>query len=533
MFRFLDRCRKIEELRKRNVVLLRWVITRKSLPMARCIFLFFSLIFSGHAQMVPMKVKLLRVSKSKRTVIVDRGHLDGLEKDDFSIFLIRPDDLKDEHYYVAKGRLSSLSHNYSMWDLVEVADPLALEKGGRLVMKNQRTTFKGRVPKKMDRKKVILNSNGSRAEVKSKVDGLYQKGPNLNPKLTEGFKGGDTYTKLEDTATWEEDDDLELNALDLVLKSKSESPTRKDMSEDDLQKVVQTEEFYRINGGELKELQDPSMSLSGKYSDSMRVDDMVDFQDKAAYPSTYDQVKSHLVNNERFLKDDALLRIEDEGPGWSDYFTEAELASFVHKNGLREELEKQQEAVNSTDKINDISFTMSLPVVDSSDSENAQNKNSKNFDIGIGHEIYLGSRFPSFHHFGFKYGLVKSYSSVGLEGANGSFSELYILGTIFWYPFQSPQRVKTPMFYLGLGTKRGTGTMTLNDSGKISKYSTSSLARLFTGLKFRFSQTLGMRAQIGLSRDTLRQSDLSDSLVFPTDVSVTEIKFGVSLSTYL
>ena len=291
MFRFLDRCRKIEELRKRNVVLLRWVITRKSLPMARCIFLFFSLIFSGHAQMVPMKVKLLRVSKSKRTVIVDRGHLDGLEKDDFSIFLIRPDDLKDEHYYVAKGRLSSLSHNYSMWDLVEVADPLALEKGGRLVMKNQRTTFKGRVPKKMDRKKVILNSNGSRAEVKSKVDGLYQKGPNLNPKLTEGFKGGDTYTKLEDTATWEEDDDLELNALDLVLKSKSESPTRKDMSEDDLQKVVQTEEFYRINGGELKELQDPSMSLSGKYSDSMRVDDMVDFQDKAAYPSTYDQVK--------------------------------------------------------------------------------------------------------------------------------------------------------------------------------------------------------------------------------------------------
>lgn len=236
--------------------------------------------------------------------------------------------------------------------------------------------------------------------------------------------------------------------------------------------------------------------------------------------------------------DKAYAQIEREGPLWSAGMEERELRSYFINNGIAEERARKERALKQGNN-HEIYFELATGLSKTFD-ESYTDLQGTNYSFSLGYEFHLGRTMSALNRFSLQAMVERSVSFVDVIDFNAIYREGYFGLIGHYYFYNTPMTLRDYLFHVGLGVKRGNGTMS---AGALrNDYDVQSLRfPLMLGMKYRFrgSDERTNWTQVGWGLNLRLSYEVGSKRVvgfveenFKREVNPGDLKLHFGLSSY-
>lgn len=390
---------------------------------------------------------VIEVSKSKKSLIFNKGTLNGLSENEEGFFITRKG---NEYLKVAKGKIVRSLPGKSFWYLQTVYMPELLSENLYLI--TEKDLLRGRKKEEASHNQVVLPPGKTPItyqdipeKIRHKENG-YREGPDLSIPPVRAQKE----LKVTHYTNW----------LDQGLRA-----------------VEDYEDVLEVKGIEQKEISKES-----------------DFLAKQRKNETASGTLEGLISKENFLdlppNDEKIIRMrEREGPLWSADLDDRQLRRYMLEAGMVEEKRRQEFALENR-FMDELLFNFAYEV-EGDESSNPTDNMASPYAISIGYEYHFMRITRALDSFSasliFEGGV--DYYDVG--GFNARGKEWSFLGNFNWYFLSLPSATKKLLGYIGVGFRYGETILVANELSTDYPYQISALPTLELGFKYRFPTSSG------------------------------------------
>ena len=453
------------------------------------IFLFFAgwilLPSNGHGF---SQVKVKEISRSKKTIVMDLGLLDGLKtsKSGWLFFSNPKNPMKLKK--VAFGEAVKVFPTKSYWYLRKVLAPEYLNHGQRLLLLETDSALQGLAPIKIRKKTVYLDPKRSPEE--------YLKSKSINKGIPEEIiKGGKSSIRsraLNETELLKHQDIEETSfskwdKKEALSLSEDGSPTDHIFSTSEDHKARSNNSVRAQRKSQLLEnLADGAVKKGKFYKD---LDDLYKdieatslVQSGSLHPSVYEQYLRK-KREEKEINSFALEKIIHEGDRWSVDMDRDQLREFFVASGIAIERERQKFALQN--EVGHEIFILYGVDLNSHIDPSDKNYQGSGVSLGIGYDYFLMRTTSKLNHFSLELFLETSNNYYDFGTKNALSNEFSLKFSINWY-LRLPSALRKYIWYIGTGI--GSGQASIKNVSFSKRYTAqiSEFPFLHLGLKYRF-----------------------------------------------
>ncbi len=437
-------------------------------------------------------VKVLEVSSSKKSILINRGYAENLRNGDRSKIYVK--DLsqgfqKPRFIYVGEGEVIKVKNNVSYWYLRKI-------KSFRYLNKNQDLVI---VRQAKDPRRPFVTRRSLKIQGRGQDQDYYEVTEDKGVPEDLIFEEQDFLDgrKMKDTKTLKRQD-IELSKKTKYIETGEEydeefEQLAKNMlvpaSEDDdrlieaIEKMAEDRAFDSTTTTSVPKYNNLKYGLKSLYKGNVREPGL----NIAVKDSIKDMRAKQIEANEerKNLSPGAIARIRKEGPRFSRDMTDEQLRRYLVQTGIAEEIRRQKRALE--EKMGQEFTLRYITNLQSNASDEGGSFNGVDYALGASYEWHLGNTLKSLKDFTLEVGLERAISFVDAGGLNVRITEGSLQGYVNWYFLHPPSSLYKYMPYIGGGFKRGNGTIQGGDLSQDYSTQVFSLPSAHFGLKYRWS----------------------------------------------
>jgi hypothetical protein len=513
---------------------------------------FFSVAFCAELPPVLESIEVLQVSRSGRSLMLNRGHLEGLRQGSKARLLLQTGTpLKPELATVGYGEVIKSQPNQSAWYLHEIELPQVIKPGQRLVYILEERALKGMLPFETRQKKVILKQG------KTYLDHLDEKREGMPYSMLGVDESKFDYDELNlDAQTPHHEDQVSIN-FDGWVEQKGlrfvepfvegvrarhliDADKVSDLSE--RHKKEERQVFESYVQALVRTINAHPEGLSYLYQQNLEKDDFERTRKMVVFENTYQKFLNESRQEVR-ISPRAINKMERDNPLWSADMSDKALRDFMLESGLVEEERRQRLAIDHL-QAHEFIFRYSSSV-SRHISKADPNFQGIGYSMSLGYEYQLARVLRQLRSFTVDLELRRSIAFYEMAPEiNGRFNEGSFGVAINYYFYNEPFSLNQLALYTGVGLKRGNadGSSNLFEGKKTFGYQMMVLPAIQFGAKYRFKAGDGyldkLKVGMGLNFlysfeskrlntvESISNEDVNGSF------AVTDNKFAVGLSFY-
>lgn len=475
---------------------------------------------------------------SKKSLIINKGSLDGLKEGDYGFFYFQEDKDSPKLEKVAKVVLVQLSSTYSSWLLKEVYKP-------EFINRNQGLVLYSRSRHDLGKRDFSIRSNKVYLQNETVADDYMEDkeiGAPKNQRLVE-----DLYTKQEGdlTLTLKEGEDNDVESTEFhkyIIKVAAEKerfsvePDGRYVETEALRDVYE-DEYYQssLEGWEKKA--NSHDSLESMYRRRLKGVDVEEGQEFLTINNSYREALEE-KKDKVFLNRRAIKKMSMEGSGWSADMDDQEIRKFIVNSGIIEESDRKQFALrNSLGHEIYVRYSFGLT---QNTTEEDNSYQGPGFGINLGYELLMQRLHERFRRFTTDFGLefANNYFDPNL-GTNVKSVENNFGAKLNYYFWNYPTTMDRVLMFVGLGMKAGSAKLQSSVLSKDYNYKMRSFASLQGGLKYRVGASDLWKQKMGIGFIALAQyesqsytSDEESADNLEGSFSVSDLKLSLGMSFY-
>lgn len=508
----------------------------------------------AQAQQAPLLegVEVLQVSRSGRSIVLNRGHLEALKRGTRARLLLqRGSEERPELRTVGYAEVIKTEPGYSYWYLHEVELAEAFRRGQRLVYLLEDRALQGVRPFKTKQEKVILT------EGKTLLDHLTEKREGM-PLEYVATDDQDFDQKAIDTASertahhdqvttnfdyWVEQKGLRfvhdyLNDLEAKHLNRPEQVADVSARNREEERAI----FESYVQALVKTFNQQSHGISSLYERDM----MKRLEDETRRSTVLENTYAEFINKQKqtqtVVRPRALDRIERDGKLWSANLNDRELRDFMLESGIAEEERRQRQGL---DQLQAHEFILRYSSsINRFGNEADENFRGVGYSISVGYEFQLGRLVQSLKSATIEFEWRRSIGFYEIAPEiNGRFSEGNFGVAANYYFYNEPYSLDRVALFMGIGFKRGNaeGGSTLLDQRDEYAYQMMVLPAFQLGAKYRFraGDSYDQKLKVGMGINFLYsfENKQLNTLDAPLDdvfgeFNVQDNKFAIGLSFF-
>lgn len=403
--------------------------------------IFIAISFAIHAQQGEWG-KILEVSGTKKSLIFNKGTLNGLNENEEGFFITRKG---KDFIKVAKGKIVRALPGKSFWYLSTIYSPELLSENLYLIP--EKDLLRGRKKEEEAHNQVVLPAGVTPItyqDIPEKIrykEKDYREGPDLSVPPVRAQKE----LKVTHYSSW----------LDQGLRA-----------------VEDYEDVVEVKGIPKKELSQESNLLEKQRKNETALGTL-----------------EGLISKENFLdapaSDQKIIRMrEREGPLWSADLDDRQLRRYMLEAGMVEEKKRQEFALENR-FMDELLFNFAY-VVQGNESSNPTGNMASPYAISIGYEYHFMRIARALDPFTFSLFFEGGVDYYDVGGFNARGKEWSFLGNFNWYFLSLPSATEKLLGYVGVGFRYGETDLVANELSINYPYQISALPTLELGLKYRF-----------------------------------------------
>lgn len=501
--------------------------------MRQIYFLTLAISFLGPNLTNAGSFKIVETSNSKKSLILDRGELQGVKTNDEGFFYYQEGVDAPKMQKVAKGRAIKVQTGHSYWYLTEVYKSDYLIPKNKLVFFGFNETLKGRKGVKLKKSVVVLNPNND-----SNIDPLNYKKDlyNESKPLVKTEVINDADKTITSTTIWENDGKrvLEEGGKEVPVKKVAEFDDEADFAE--INRVFKEDLIDSTIKGSVDKVNRSRGGLNGIYRDQKR-DPHIRLLKRKGWTSNtyedyhYDRRAEVLVNPK------AKAKIKREGPLWSAEMNDVQLRKFFMSNGLAEEKRRQDHSLENR-KGHEVFIRYSWNTTDNTSDADPTNQ-GQGYSLVIGYEFHLIKVAETLDSWSLDFFWEQGVDYYDLGNVNAKGQVALIGGYLNYYFYNLPTTIQQFIWFGGAGLKFGSATLENDELSQPYRFQAQVFPSYQLGIKYRFDpgDEIDDGAQIGLGISFLVQLSLmslntSDQLIddISGSIEAEETKFSLGMN---
>ena len=544
--------RKIKELAR--LISLKYKGLRGTPQLSRavwvvCLMALFEI--GAQEEMAGEGAEIKEISQSRKSIILDRGSLEGVRIGQVSKFYLNEtQNLRWPKYrYVGEGQAVRVYRKNSFWLIRHLVDPSMLRRGRRLVLFRQ--ALDGKRPLINRHTQKVLRADQEEGDLRFEEEKGIPRERVFRMRAYRPFHELPQEHQLprrEDIQTESRTSWKSIYGGEYDEKYKEEKPIyfAKDRHLPGSVVDFKNEQARKMWGqsiqGSVDKMNDLSQSpegLVGFYARTLRGPEM-ELPRKGSISNLYDK-KFGSARRENFIDPSAREKIKKEGVRFSASMNDEQLRRFFIERGIEEEVRKQRKALleKESSEIH-LSYHSAINRHTTNEDQNYQNID---YSLSLAYEHYLGNINPSFDRYSLVGELETGLGFYNMGGFNARFAESSFRVSSYWYFLNRPHSLYRFMPYLGLGFRRGSADVYSPEfKGRPAyTYLLVSFPSLRLGVKYRFKagDTTGENLKVGLGANLQVQYEtvfLSSRDVLKDEIfgrlNLGQFRFGFGLSAY-
>lgn len=477
-------------------------------------FLLFFWTFASAQEL--SQAKLVKISRSGKTFILNRGHLDQLKVGTLAkMFNQGGSRNKPKLVYIGEAEAVHVLSRKSYWYFQDIDNSAIYREGDILRIVSQEKNLKGR-PVRLKTRKIVLPQGkgivrylreedlGMPSELVFKA-GEYEKGRNY---IRTDIRR-DEHIIAKNFEVWKRKQGLEY--IDDYI-NKVEAREQSGISEEINKNAVRMREEKKIFDstitGVQRKVNNLEFGLTGLYKEQEKDAEIREITRRVQIENTYER-KQRERREERFIGPYAIEKINRQGQRWSADLDDEELRRFFIQSGIERERRRQEFALDRRAG-NEILLRATTELANKTTVEDDNNQNT-GYALLIGYEFHLSRTNPEITHWTVELSAERALRYYDIGGINGRFEEGSYFGAVNYYLFNRPDMVRRYLWYGGIGLRRGSATVSSPSLSRDYEFSVFSIPTVQAGVKYRFSA--GDEREdgfdVGVGANFLVQSELS------------------------
>ncbi len=472
-------------------------------------------------------VTIKRVSKSGKTILVGRGHQDGIGDGDFGV-LLKSEKLpsgKDIFKPVAKLRAVKVRTGGSIWIVYKELISGEIGENKKFYLFAESKLLKGRAELKGKRTNIVVEKDpvAEATDFLLEDDRLALKKekykPIINNHAKEKHIGKDF--DLIDIDIWED----KLNDGKFTPKGIYRSPHIKEFAQ---RKRVHT--FEKMVVAFLDKYNDPLFDRS-EFISPEEIKNKQSLSKNSYYSAFMNKQKARLKQRE-LQEENLSYYLGEKGEAWSDGLSDDELAKLlVNMNVINERQRRRELLVYKYDTQLYLSF--GLNVVNNENVNDPETTEQSKFDLEFGVENYSFKNFKTMQNFTWEYSgrrAVDAYFGGVLNVQSIEYSAAIGLN---WYPFSLPTTIEKNIIYLSILTRYGIARLSNNTTDEEGNYQVYTIPGFRAGVKYNLRNGFGFKMALGyenIQSDRIIRS--ADDGTLPDTANYVDGKWSVGLTRF-
>jgi hypothetical protein len=512
---------------------------------------FFSVASSAQQPPVLESIEILQVSRSGRSLLLNRGRLEGLRQGMKARLLLQTGtELRPQLATVGYGEVIKAEPNQSAWYLHEIELAQVIRPNQRLVYILEERALQGMRPFEARQKKIILKQGTTY------LDHLDEKNQGMPKELLgvdeSQFHRSDLHLDVqrphhEDQVSTNFDGWIEQRGLRFVepfvegVRARHVIDPSKVTDLSERQKIEERQVFESYVQAVVRTINAHPEGLSYLYQQDLEKDDFERTRKMVVFENIYQQFLNERRSDVR-IAPRALAKMERDDPLWSADLSDKALRDFMLESGLAEEERRQRLTLDHL-QAHEFTFRYSSSVSRHVSQEDP-NFQGIGYSMSIGYEYQLARVMRQLRSFTVDMELRRSIGFYEMAPEiNGRFNEGSFGLAMNYYFYNQPFSLNQLAMYTGIGIKRGSadGSSNLLEEKQTYGYQMTILPALQIGAKYRFRAGDGYNDNLKLGMglnflysfeskrfntvDTVRE-DVSGSF------AVRDNKFSVGLSLF-
>ncbi len=392
-----------------------------------------------------------RVSRSGKTVLLNKGYNDQIDAKDYGILLVEAQLLdKNNRPYrkvykpVAKLKAAQVSSNSSIWVAYKVLYPEALVPKADLLLLNEASLMQGRRKLEIDRETVIddreeLSSSLKRSLVDDGEELVEKKGKYLSRGRVHGKQRfQDSDVRLVDLEIWKE-----TVPGTMSYEGFYKSPYAKDFSE-----RLRVQRFEKMVAIFMKKRNDPRFTLEKLYKEQERDPNAPQFKKAPLGNDLYGTIQENNYLDQSH-KESMARDFLSRGENWSAGYSDEELSELLYNVGaLREKERRAKVGAQQFDYQGYGSFGLNL--LNNENLGDRENSEQSKYDLEFALEWFALKRIEALKRFSLEGSLRRAKDAATTGDYNALMTEYSAAFQLNWYPFNPPNTIEGNIVYFGL-----------------------------------------------------------------------------------
>lgn len=497
------------------------------------------------------RVKVLEVSASGKTFLLDKGRLEGVQHGDVARVVLQNGKLLSPKFSeLGQAEVLKIFANKSMWYFTKSNDAkIDLKKDLDVTIIKERNILKGRRDLDLNRKFVFSgkkpsfnvqrnrfqknkdNSNGSVPKELIYKDEQFNKG-SLNHKTKTPINSDIETIDFKEIEL--SDSEVYVPELDEDVKFYKASTTDSNR-EENIKRVENNKIFKSTTRSVEKKVSNLEEGIEELYAEQER-EGVTFLQKKGSLRSMYetyrDQKKEEAKVNPRDIE-----KLKKDEDFWSINMSDSQLRRFFIKSGIYDEYERKRLALENEDG-HEIVIRYSYGTQDNS-SDLSTSFRSTHYDIYMAYEWHLMKTSPLLKSFSTEVGYKAGVGNYDFGTTNGQSQEKGFKAMLNYYFFNYPTTVNRFCWYIGSGLGLGSSTVTIPDGVKSHEYQYLRFNMGQLGVKYRTSKSdrrkdylnvgFGLNFNVSLESTVFRVNEvLLDNI--NGIVRTSDLKYGLGVS---
>ncbi|HAZ13322.1 MAG: hypothetical protein A2X86_15130 [Bdellovibrionales bacterium GWA2_49_15] len=496
-------------------------------------------------------VKVLEVSTSGRSLVVDRGYLEGVKLGEFARFIVQKGDLENPNLSnVALGEAVQVNDNQSIWFLHEIDNASVIKAGEQMLYARANDVLEGRRPfktlKKMilaPKEKIPAKYADAKRDAKSNEKQMdsdlvfmqkeYEQSHTINEQ--EKVESADLMvTGFEESQSEKQSKYVEAVNKELPevkLEGKGTQIDSKDFAERE-----KTAQLNSVVDHDIQKTNGLKNGLKGLYDEQKPDPDNRWLRAKIVEHSMYDQVRA-TKKMEEIIHPRVYKKAEHGGDFWSADMSDEQLRRYFVTSGLAREVDRRKLALENREG-NEILLRITRGAYDNSDAQDGNYRALYNaLEIGYEYHLMRTSKLIQRWSVGFDY--QKGLGNYDVGPQNARVEETAFKLSLHLYFYNLPSAVKAYTWYVGSALRTGSATVTGASFAQAYDYQLLGYEYGHLGVKYRFysgddyddifNMGVGALAQVGVEQVSYRtKSTLSNNI--DGTFSTYDLKFSLGLT---
>lgn len=492
-------------------------------------------------------VAVLEVSSSKKSVLLNLGYAEGLRNGDRAKLYIK--NLENgldypQFVYVGEGEAIKVKNSVSYWFLRKIKNFQNIKKDKDLVIVRQ----------SKDPRRPFVTRRTLRVQGRAEDQDYYQvsedkgvpedlifeeqdffKGDNIKSTKTLRNQNIELTRKTPYIDMGEEFDD----EFDQVAKGRMVPNDSGDEALiEEIEKKARDHRFDSTTTNSVGKFNDLKYGLKTLYKSQMRDPGT---NAKESMDSLNSRERGAIEDEKRRkISPTAVARIRREGPRWSQDMSDKQLRAYLIESGIAEEYERQKRALGEKAGHE---FTLKyISNITTNTTPDDANFQGTDYALAFSYEWHLIGTSQFLKNFTLEFELERGISHYAIgEGINGRIAEGSLKGYLNWYFLRGPYSLHSYMPYVGIGLKRGNGTLESAEFETVYTVQQTAFPSMHFGMKYRFkagdekdaSLKIGYGVNFQLKYESMRYN-ITDIIVDSIEpvISSNQTRFSVGFNVY-